>query len=54
MARVYDIVCCNCGEIMEWCKYDAPIENCENCLIVYLIEESGLLKPRYLEWEVVP
>jgi hypothetical protein len=31
MSRIYDVVCCNCGEIMSWCKYDSPIEICENC-----------------------
>lgn len=31
MARVYDVVCLNCGEVMEWCKYDAPFETCEYC-----------------------
>jgi hypothetical protein len=33
MTRIYDVICCNCGEIMQWCKCDALIENCENCLI---------------------
>lgn len=31
MARIYDVVCRECGEIMSWCKYDAPFETCENC-----------------------
>jgi hypothetical protein len=31
MARIYDVVCCNCGEVMQWCKYDPPIEYCERC-----------------------
>jgi hypothetical protein len=30
MSRIYDVVCCNCGEIMAWCKYDSPIEICEH------------------------
>ena len=31
MARIYDVVCPRCGEIMEWCKYDPPIEKCTFC-----------------------
>jgi len=31
MARIYDVVCPNCGEIYQWCKYDEPIFECEKC-----------------------
>jgi len=31
MARVYDVVCLNCGETYEWCKYDPPFEKCDFC-----------------------
>ncbi len=31
MARIYDVVCLNCGERYWWCKYDPPIEKCEFC-----------------------
>ena len=31
MARVYKVVCLNCGEVCEWCKYDPPIEKCGFC-----------------------
>jgi uncharacterized OB-fold protein len=31
MARIYDVVCLNCGEIFYWCKYDPPVEKCPNC-----------------------
>ncbi len=31
MARFYDVVCLNCGEIYLWCKYDPPIRRCEFC-----------------------
>ena len=31
MARIYDVVCPRCGEVMMWCKYDSPIEKCAFC-----------------------
>ena len=31
MARIYDVVCPHCGEIFQWCKYDPPLERCDNC-----------------------
>jgi len=31
LARIYDVVCPRCGEVMEWCKYDPPIEKCTLC-----------------------
>jgi len=31
MARIYDVVCLNCGEIFEWCKYDPPFDRCGFC-----------------------
>jgi len=31
LARIYDVVCPRCGEVMEWCKYDPPIEKCTFC-----------------------
>ena len=31
MARIYDVVCRNCGETYEWCKYDPPFEKCDFC-----------------------
>lgn len=31
MAREYDVVCLNCGEIIVWCKYDSPEEKCPRC-----------------------
>jgi hypothetical protein len=31
MARIYDVVCLNCGETYEWCKYDPPFEKCDFC-----------------------
>ena len=31
MARMYDVMCPRCGEVMMWCKYDSPIEECELC-----------------------
>ena len=31
MSRIYDVVCPRCGEIMQWCKYDPPIEKCTFC-----------------------
>jgi len=31
LARIYDVVCPRCGEVMEWCKYDPPIEKCVFC-----------------------
>jgi hypothetical protein len=31
MARIYPVVCLNCGEIFEWCKYDPPFERCDFC-----------------------
>ncbi|RLI43908.1 hypothetical protein DRO64_04920 [Candidatus Bathyarchaeota archaeon] len=31
MARIYDVVCPRCGEIMQWCKYDSPFDRCGFC-----------------------
>jgi hypothetical protein len=31
MARIYEVVCLNCGETYEWCKYDPPFEKCDFC-----------------------
>lgn len=31
MARIYDVVCPNCGEVLQWCKYDAPLDECTYC-----------------------
>lgn len=31
MARIYDVVCLKCGEVMEWCKYNPPFDKCDLC-----------------------
>jgi len=31
MARIYDVVCLNCGLAWGWCKYDAPDHKCDRC-----------------------
>jgi len=31
MASIYEIVCKNCGARWDWCKYDAPDEQCPEC-----------------------
>jgi len=40
MARVYDVVCLKCGEVMEWCKYDPPFYKCYFCG-QKLVDRSG-------------
>jgi uncharacterized protein (DUF983 family) len=43
MARIYDVVCPHCGEVYQWCKYDPPIEKCDNCGAKLAHEEHGEL-----------
>ena len=31
MARCYDVVCLECGEILTWYKYDDPMDSCPVC-----------------------
>lgn len=31
MARIYDVACLKCGEVMEWCKYNPPFDKCDLC-----------------------
>jgi hypothetical protein len=32
MTKVYEVVCCNCGEVMDWFVDDLPFEYCGYCL----------------------
>jgi uncharacterized protein (DUF983 family) len=43
MARIYDVVCPHCGEFHQWCKYDPPIDKCDNCGAKLAHEEHGEL-----------
>lgn len=43
MASFYDVVCPHCGRIYKWCKYDLPIDKCENCGNKLAHEEDGEL-----------
>jgi len=43
LASFYDVVCPRCGEIHRWCKYDPPIDECENCGNKLAHKEDGEL-----------
>ncbi len=40
LARIYDVVCLNCGEIIQWCKYDPPVDKCPECGETLVIEDD--------------
>ena len=46
MARIYDVVCPRCGEIISWCKYDPPASAspCPTCGFE-LVDKSGEFNP---------
>jgi len=39
MARIYDVVCPECGAILQWCKYDPPLEECDDCSAKLISDE---------------
>ena len=51
MARIYDVVCPNCGEVWSWCKYDEPIIECDNCCYVMAQKRRDGNQNYTFEWK---